>query len=52
MFYKKGPLQISYTYGPQSVSFSHLYVFTYREGTKCPKRPYWGENRIKGKINE
>ncbi len=29
-----------------------MYVFTDREGTKCPKRPYWGEDRIKRKIYE
>ncbi len=29
-----------------------LYVFTDREGTKCPKKIYWGEDRIKRKIYE
>ncbi len=29
-----------------------MYGFTDREGTKYPKRPYWGKNRIKGKYFE
>ncbi len=27
-----------------------MYLFTDREGTYCPKRPHWGENRIKSNI--
>ncbi len=27
-------------------------VFIDREGSKCPKRPYWGENRIKRRMYE
>ncbi len=30
--------------------YVYMYVLTDREGTKCPKRPYWGEDRIKRKI--
>ncbi len=27
-----------------------MYVFNDRERPDCPKRPYWGENRLKSKI--
>ncbi len=27
-----------------------MHVFNYREGADCPKRPYWDENIIIGKM--
>ncbi len=34
------------------IESKYIYFFSDREGTKCPKRPYWGENRIKRKFYE
>ncbi len=32
------------------MEFIHMYVFYDRKRTHCPKRPYWGENRLKIKA--
>ncbi len=32
-----------------TLSYCSMHVLTDREGTKCPKRPYWGEDRINGR---